>query len=502
MNDDMTRPRVTEEDVIMFPYAHLPIMHVRVHDYAILAKLRQLVTIRYVAPHGYVPEAYLYTVQRSSGCSERTGSISTATDLDFVSPNSAVSWHIGDVTHRVPAAWNVSPQGSGITVALIDTGVDPNNDHLDQNGLFTSGQSSGRTIQKLDRFTSAQNDPDDQCGHGTRMAGLIVHPRNGDGSITGVAYRANLISYRTGNDVVINSASQKDAVALSVEHAADQSAVRILSMSIGKTWPNPEIEDAIEYAYWTKEKMIFAAAGSELDASVFPANTLITETIAVTGLHFSNSSSHTNLAKAGRCHTGSIVDFGAYVQDGPWYNRTNAVSTQLNDGTGYAWSNFASAATATCAGIAALVWSVNPSATRSQVFHDLRQAASMGNSRDSNFGWGVIDAEAAAIAAATPPPPPTLTVGIAGPGISPASIHNSGTYTWTAIVGGATSRVTYSWNGGAPSSSSTYSQFVSVPHNGSTSLTIDVTVTEQGGLGRSVSNSLYVPVSGGGEGLL
>lgn len=516
LNDSLRRKPLTEEEVVMSPYEHLPILHVRVHDYTILAKLRQLATARYVAPSGYVPEAYIYTVQRSgssSGCSERTSGISTTHDLDFVAPNSAVSWHIGNATHRVPAAWNVSPQGNGITVALIDTGVDPDNDHLDQNGLFTSGQSGGRTIQKLDRFTTAQNDPDDQCGHGTRMAGLIAHPRNGDGSITGVAYRANLISYRMGNNVIINSGAEKDAVALSVEHAADQSAVNILSMSVGKIWPNSEITDAIEYAYWTKGKMIFAAAGSAACnwatipttgcIGIFPAKTLTAETIAVTGLNLSNSSSHTNLDNASGNYVGSYVDFGIYVEnDDPNEGRSHAVTTELDDGTGYAWSNDASAATATCAGIAALVWSVDPNASRAQVLSDLRQAASMGNNRDNNFGWGVIDAEAAAIAAATAPPPPPLTVAINGPGIMPTSIQSSGTYTWTAFVGGATSGVTYSWDGGTPTSSSTYSRFVSVPHSGSTSITINVTVTEQGGLGRSVSNSLYVPVGGGGAGLV
>lgn len=239
------------DDIVIPAYTHLPILHLRVHDYSTIAKLEQLETVRYVSPSGYVPEAYLSTVERSgsaSGCMERTEDISVIDDLDYIAPNSAVSWHIGNNTHRVPAAWNITPQGNGITVALIDTGIDPDNDHLDQNGLFTDGQSGGRTIQKLDRFTTAQNDPDDYCGHGTRMAGLIAHPRNGDGSITGVAYRASLISYRTGNNPIINTGAQKTAVVSALEHAADQLAVKIISMSIGKVFYNKEIADAIKHA--------------------------------------------------------------------------------------------------------------------------------------------------------------------------------------------------------------------------------------------------------------
>ncbi|NRA51551.1 MAG: protease, partial [Phaeodactylibacter sp.] len=51
-----------------------------------------------------------------------------------------------------------------------------------------------------------------------------------------------------------------------------------------------------------------------------------------------------------------------------------------------------SAATATTAGIAALVWATNPNQSRNQVLQRLKNASSNYPARSSNFGWGTINA--------------------------------------------------------------------------------------------------------------
>ena len=51
-----------------------------------------------------------------------------------------------------------------------------------------------------------------------------------------------------------------------------------------------------------------------------------------------------------------------------------------------------SVATATTAGIAALVWSKYPSWTRTQVLNRLKQSSEFYPSRNSSFGYGNIDA--------------------------------------------------------------------------------------------------------------
>ena len=50
-----------------------------------------------------------------------------------------------------------------------------------------------------------------------------------------------------------------------------------------------------------------------------------------------------------------------------------------------------SAATATMAGIAALIWSTNPSMSRSTVLQKMKSASAFYPGRNSNFGWGTIN---------------------------------------------------------------------------------------------------------------
>ena len=83
----------------------------------------------------------------------------------------------------LPAVWNQGYTGSGVTVALLDTGVTPVAD------------LGARVAARVD-FTSEQ-DGLDHFGHGTHMAGIIA----GDGITagdpwTGVAPRARVVSVK------------------------------------------------------------------------------------------------------------------------------------------------------------------------------------------------------------------------------------------------------------------------------------------------------------------
>ena len=54
-----------------------------------------------------------------------------------------------------------------------------------------------------------------------------------------------------------------------------------------------------------------------------------------------------------------------------------------------------SVSTSSTAGIAALVWAKYPSWTRTQVFNRLKTSANYYPNRNSNFGWGRINAQLA-----------------------------------------------------------------------------------------------------------
>ncbi|PHN02984.1 S8 family peptidase [Flavilitoribacter nigricans] len=379
-------PGVSRNDILLQEDQDLPILLLKLSDRTAIARLRALPEVRYLEPANYQPEEI---ARRSdSGCDVVPASSIPTADYTTVSPNVKVPWNFYNA--NIPAAWNTST-GAGIKVALIDTGTSPNQSKL--GSAFNSGQSQGRTISRKGTYVSSwwwwasPDGPDDQCGHGTQMAGLIAAPRGSGGATVGVAYNCNLLAIRGTGDVVVNGGSEKDGVKDALVIAGKDSGVKIISMSIGDVFWSDTVADGIYYAY-NRGKLIFAAAGTSLSWTswygvIFPAN--MAETVAVTGVRDGSS-----LSRCNTCHSGSEVDFVAVMQRSSDNSRTSL--TLAPSGNTPAYVGGSSAATATTAGIAALVWATNPGQSRNQVLNRMKNASQFYPSRNSEFGWGLIDA--------------------------------------------------------------------------------------------------------------
>lgn len=377
----------TAADLISYvPERQLPVFDVRIMHPELVTLLRGLPEVRYVEPLDY---QFREIGERSdSGCDVSPASNIPAADYTTISPSVKVPWNFNNM--NIPAAWNVS-QGAGITICLIDTGTSPNQPKV--GSQFASGQSTGRTLSRTGTYVSSwwwwasPDGPNDQCGHGTQMAGLLAAPRGSGGSTVGVAYRSNLYAIRGTGDVVVNSSSEKNGVADALVLAGNRSDVRIISMSIGDVFWSDRVADGIYYAY-NRGKLIFAAAGTSLTWTswwgvIFPAN--MAETVAVTGVK-----DGAGLVKCNTCHSGSQVDFIAVMQRAADDSRTSL--TLAMSGNQPASVGGSSAATATTAGIAALVWATNPGQTRAQVLQRMKNAASFYPGRNGEFGWGLVNA--------------------------------------------------------------------------------------------------------------
>lgn len=366
----------------------LPVLDVKIFSQRIVEQLLEMPEVRYLEPMGYG----MGELERrsDSGCGVSPAGSIPAADYTTASPNVKIPWNFSHSSMNVPQAWNTST-GAGIKIALIDTGTSPNQPKL--GSQFNSGYSQGRSLERLGTHISgywwwASNDgPDDQCGHGTQMAGLAAAPRGDGGASVGVAYNCNLKAFRACTDVVINSSSEKNGVRDALYISGNDNAVRIISMSIGDVFYSSTVADGVFYAY-NKNKLIFAAAGTSFSWTswwgvIFPAN--MAETVAVTGITDAAS-----MQKCSSCHSGPEVDFVAVMQRASDAGRTSL--TLAMSGNQPAYVGGSSAATATTAGIAALVWATNPSQSRTQVLDRLKNASSIYPNRNSNFGWGTIDA--------------------------------------------------------------------------------------------------------------
>ena len=93
--------------------------------------------------------------------------------------------------------------GKGVTVAIIDTGVDASHPDIAPN--FSNDLSINFTVDRPDIDgpcdTPTCVDPAnvDEGGHGTHVAGIVAGARNGVG-ITGVAPDATIVNVRAGQD--------------------------------------------------------------------------------------------------------------------------------------------------------------------------------------------------------------------------------------------------------------------------------------------------------------
>ena len=387
------------KDLLIYRDPILNTMDVVIRKESTISALRKVRTIRYVEPANYrfvtpsgLAERPRDLTESSSGVSSGSGcgydaEALSASDFTTVLPNAKVAWNL--TQHNVPQAWNFAT-GSGIGIGIVDTGISPNQPLLGSN--FNTGASTGRSLQKFGVYVDSSwpwstttDGFNDLCGHGTSMAAAAAAPRNNSGLPVGVAYNSNLVSYRAASNVVLEGYHEQEGVKKAFTALANMSNVRIISMSMGHVFSVGKISDAIKYAHG-KGKLIFCAAGTSTSFTtfvgvIFPAS--MSEVIAVTGV---KEGSYT---KCDVCHTGGKVEFTVAMERASSGNSVPVVSYYANQ-TDYVGGS--SVATATTAGMAALVWSRYPSWSREQVLNRMRQSAYFYPNKNSQFGYGNINA--------------------------------------------------------------------------------------------------------------
>lgn len=382
LNKD-ARVKVTLADILVEDDPVLPIITLRLTNKELITQLYNLENVRYIEPLDYWP-AVASDDRSTSGCSPSTYSLNSA-DYSTITPNAALPWNFNN--HSIPAAWN-SAQGQGITVGVIDAGLSSAQPYV--GASFNDGASNvGRTFTASATLgTSAYT----TCSHGTSMAGQAVGPRNNGGASTGVAYKSNLRFIRASEDVVLDKSSERSAVKNALIAMGNDPAVRVVSMSVGTPFSYTALSDGVNYAYG-KGKLVMAAGGTSFSWTswwgvIYPA--AYSNCVAVTGVKENGS-------KCASCHDGSQIDLTICMERTSDSNR-NSLSLSPSGATP-SYIGGSSSATATAAGIAALVWSAKPTATRAQVLNCLTSTAQFAGAPNGSKGYGNINANAAVNAA-------------------------------------------------------------------------------------------------------
>jgi len=175
----------------------------------------------------------------------------------------AQQWVLDDLW--APHAWAAS-EGRGVTVAVLDSGVNPSVSDL--TGSVRAGPD----------FTHTKTSPSHPHWgeHGTWMASLIAgHGHAGGGSgIMGIAPDAKILSIRviTDHDDPAYERYQHEAaneiqesLASAIRYAVDQHSA-VISMSIGYSAPSTSVRSALQYAS-DRGSVVVASSGNSGDSS-------------------------------------------------------------------------------------------------------------------------------------------------------------------------------------------------------------------------------------------
>lgn len=302
-----------------------------------------------------------------------------------------------------PEAWDRSRGSNSIVVAVIDTGVDL--DHPELAPLLVPGRdlvNLGVSPTPPPGFhfegdiNIVDNDPMDEVGHGTHVAGTIACLSNNATGVAGVTWQCRIMPVRVlarivnnNNPADVRGTGSSADIAAGIRWAVDHGA-RVINLSLGGPSDTFVERDAIAYAIAHGVVVCAAMGNGGAGAPIsFPA--AYSDVVAVAAI---DSSDH----RASFSQTGPHIDVsgpGVGILSTVWDNSFTTMS-----GT--------SMATPHVAGVAALILSINPSLTAAECADILRQTADplRDNPGDpipnNNYGWGCVNA-LAALNRASPP---------------------------------------------------------------------------------------------------
>lgn len=306
---------------------------------------------------------------------EMTPTLVADADGVKVAAEDVVDWSVA-ITDA-PAAWAKGITGKGVTVAVLDTGIDPNHQDLKD------------AIKAAKDFTGSRNGSRDVVGHGTHTAGSIGARKNGWG-VQGVAYECGLLNGKVLGD---NGSGGVDGIAAGIEWAVEQNA-DVISMSLGGGGTDGYIPPALAKAK-AAGVIVVCAAGNDGNGAPVNYPGAYEFPLAISAID-------RNYKLANFSCTGSKVEAcGPGVQVRSTY-----------PGDRFADLSGTSMATPNVAGVAALWVQANPGVKKVDRPDSFRKWLVSGckdlgaAGRDPNFGWGLPLGSKFDAPVVTPPPPP------------------------------------------------------------------------------------------------
>ncbi|MFC7847155.1 S8 family serine peptidase [Arthrobacter sp. NPDC057388] len=266
------------------------------------------------------------------------------TGQSFTNTASTLTQPAGTADADVDAveAWNITT-GSGIKVAVLDSGVASDNPDINPKVVLRANFSSAATNE-------------DNYGHGTHVAGIVAATSNNTIGVAATCPGCTILAGKVLNDSGVGSSS---SLANGINWAVANGA-KVINMSIGVR-ASRTLETAINNA-WSKGVVLVAAAGNGGNQTkIYPAAYPNVIAVAATDNKDAKASFST--------YGASWVDIAAPGVNvySTFPNHTFVLGTQNNRSFGYDVGNGTSMSSPIVAATAALAFSSHPGATNTSV---------------------------------------------------------------------------------------------------------------------------------------
>ena len=284
-----------------------------------------------------------------------------------------------------PLAWQISRGDSAVVIGIIDTGVDYLHPDLQASIWVNRGDNDSNGVDDDhngfvdDRigwdFTDApslpssggddlvrDNDPMDEYGHGTLVAGLVAAVTDNELCMAGVAPRCRIMCLRAGTS---RGYLEEDDVAAALLYGAQMGA-SVINMSFGDVVASPLLHEAVQLAYSAGVTLV-ASAGNDGNA----------------GAHY--PSGYSEVISVGASdrfdRRASFSNYGAPVH--LMAPGTEILSTEKGGGCASGQVQGTSFSAPLVAAVAGLVLAVNPHLSPDDIRHILITTAD-----DLHYGFG------------------------------------------------------------------------------------------------------------------
>ncbi len=221
-------------------------------------RLKDLKKSQFAKATEFIEPNYIYkipTLGKAAWLGEFLKPQDDEASASLIGPNDqyySKQWNLHKI--GVEGAWSQT-KGSGITVAVIDTGITRVRDLYETK--FVKGYD----------FVNDREEAKDDNGHGTHVAGTIAQATNNKYGVAGIAYEANLMPLKVLSSYGGGTVAD---IAEAIKFAADKGA-DVINMSLGGGGESQLMKQAIEYAH-RKGVAIIAAAGNEnANGASYPA---------------------------------------------------------------------------------------------------------------------------------------------------------------------------------------------------------------------------------------